>query len=293
MALRRMVVSPIGKVVDAMRAVQDGNLDHEVNLKRSDELGLLADAYNFMVRGLRERARLADAFSRYVSSQVYAKFQSGEIQLSGELKDATVLFSDIRSFTSLSEQLSPGDVVAMLNEYFTAMVEIVFKYEGFVNKFIGDALMAIYNIPLTQSQPELRAVRTALEMLESLATLNAKREARGQFPLRIGIGINTGPVIAGNIGHQKRLEYTVIGDTVNVAQRIESQTKVTGTPLLIAEATYKAVAEFVEAEALPPVKVKGKQEAVVLYAVKGLRPGAPPAVAPRPTLTVRAELSGT
>jgi len=274
-ALRRMVVGPIGRVVDAMHAVEKGDLEHEVDLKRSDELGQLANAYNFMVRGLRDRAKLEDAFSRYVSRQVYEKFRAGEIQLKGEQRDATILFSDIRSFTSLSERLTPSDVVAMLNEYFTEMVDVVFKYEGFVNKFIGDAIMAVYNVPLPQSQPEFRAVRTALEMLESLARLNAQREARGQFPLRIGIGINTGPVIAGNIGHQKRMEYTVIGDAVNVAQRIESQTKVTGTPLLIADATYNAISNLIEADALPPVKVKGKQEAVVLYSVRGLKPGVP------------------
>ncbi|MEK7706032.1 MAG: adenylate/guanylate cyclase domain-containing protein [Myxococcota bacterium] len=274
LALRRMVVGPLNQVVDAMRAAHEGDLEHELTLKRNDELGLLADTYNFMIRGLRERERLKDAFSRYVSPQVYAKFQRGEIQLAGEMREATVLFSDIRSFTALSEQLSPADIVAMLNEYFTEMVGIVFRHEGFVNKFIGDALMAIYNVPLTQTEPELRAVRTGVEMLSALAALNGRRTARGQFPLRIGIGINTGPVVAGNIGHVQRLEYTVIGDTVNLAQRVESQTKVSGSPLLISESTYRAVAAHVDAEALPPVKVKGKQEPVALYAVRGMRASA-------------------
>jgi class 3 adenylate cyclase len=272
--LRRLVVSPIGRVVEAMRAVQAGQLEHEVDLKRQDEIGLLANTYNFMVRGLRDRARLEDAFSRYVSRQVYDKFRAGEIQLSGENRTATILFSDIRAFTPLSEQLSPPELVAMLNEYFTEMVEIVFKYHGFLNKFIGDAIMAIYNVPLTQTQPELRAVRTAVEMLEALNRLNEKRQSRGQPPLRIGIGINTGPVVAGNIGHQKRLEYTVIGDTVNVASRIEGQTKVAGSPILISETTYQAVASVVDAERLEAVKIKGKQDAVVLYALKGIKAAA-------------------
>lgn len=279
--LGRLVVKPIQRVMVSMRAVRDGDLDTEVDIKRSDEIGILAETYNFMVRGLRERERLKDAFNRYVSRQVYEKFQAGEITLTGEMREATVLFSDIRSFTNLSEQLTPTDVVAMLNEYFDEMVEIVFKYDGFLNKFIGDALMAVYNAPLEQDRPELRAVRTGMEMIEALERLNQRRAARGQFAIKIGIGINTGPVVAGNIGHERRLEYTVIGDAVNLAQRIESQTKVTGTALLISDSTYRKVAEYVDVEPLPAVKVKGKQEAVLLYAVKGLREGPSDATQPR------------
>ncbi len=269
-ALRRIVLAPLERVSSAMRAVQAGDFTNEVSLDRSDELGVLADNYNFMVRGLREQERLKDAFNRYVSKQVYEKFRAGQIQLSGEQRNATILFSDIRSFTTLSEQLTATEVVAMLNEYFNEMVEIVFRYDGFLNKFIGDAIMAVYNVPLDQDQPELRAVRTALEMLRALANLNAKREQRGLFPIKIGVGINTGAVVAGNIGHEKRLEYTVIGDAVNLAQRIESQTKVAGAAILISETTYIAVKDQIVAEALPPVKVKGKAEPVTLYAVRGL-----------------------
>jgi len=277
LTLGGLVTRPLGRVIDAMRAVQLGNLDKTVDINRSDEIGLLADSYNFMVHGLREQARLKDAFNRYVSSQVYEKFSKGEIALAGETRQATILFSDIRSFTTLSEQLSPGEIVAMLNEYFTEMVEIIFKYDGFLNKFIGDALMAIYNVPLDQEQPEMRAVRTALDMLTALGRLNQNRQARGLFPVKIGVGVNTGPVVAGNIGHEKRLEYTVIGDAVNLAQRIESQTKVAGSPILISETTYAVVKDRIVAEALPPVKVKGKQAPVALYAVRGLTEGLTPA----------------
>jgi class 3 adenylate cyclase len=270
LALNRMVVRPVTQIANAMRAVQQGDLRHEVDLKRGDEIGVLATTYNFMVRGLKEREQLKDAFSRYVSSQVYDRFREGAINLRGETRKAVVFFSDIRSFTTLSEQLTPVEVVAMLNEYFTEMVEIVFKHDGFVNKFIGDAIMAIYNVPLDQPDPELRAVRTGLEMLQALEKLNARRAGRQQFAIKIGIGINTGPVVAGNLGHERRLEYTVIGDTVNLAQRIESQTKVTGTPLLISHSTYTACASQITAQQLPPVKVKGKAEPVVLYSVTGL-----------------------
>ncbi|MBI5508482.1 MAG: adenylate/guanylate cyclase domain-containing protein [Deltaproteobacteria bacterium] len=268
--LSRLVIHPLSRVVNAMRAVHEGDLDKEVIVNRNDEIGVLASTYNFMVKGLREREQLKDAFSRYVSSQVLQKLKLGDLKLSGEQRTATVLFSDIRSFTALSERLAPADVVSMLNEYFNVMVEIVFNNDGFLNKFIGDALMAIYNVPVEQTEPELRAVKTAIEMIEALDRLNKRRAERGLYAIKIGIGVNTGPVIAGNIGHMKRMEYTVIGDTVNLAQRIESQTKVTGMPLLISETTYQAVAGKVVAQALPPVKVKGKQEPVSLYAVSGL-----------------------
>jgi len=274
-ALGRMVIAPLGKVVDAMRSVQAGQLDRELDLRRRDEIGVLAGTYNYMVRGLRERESLKDAFNRYVSPQVYEHFKKGAVKLTGETRKAVVLFSDIRSFTTLSEQLTPSEVVAMLNEYFTEMVEIVFKHDGFVNKFIGDAIMAIYNVPLDQPDPELRAVKTALEMIASLDRLNQRRVARGQFAIKIGIGVNTGPVVAGNLGHERRLEYTVIGDTVNLAQRLESQTKVAGAPILISQSTFLACGQHLNAQQLPPVKVKGKAEPVVLYAVAGLA-GEPP-----------------
>jgi adenylate cyclase len=271
LTLGRLVVRPITQVMLAMRSVHRGDLDTRLELKSNDEIGVLADTYNFMVRGLKEREKLKDAFSRYVSTQVYERLRLGELNLTGEMRNATVLFSDIRSFTALSERLSPADVVRMLNEYFNVMVEIVFTHDGFLNKFIGDALMAVYNVPIDQNEPELRAVRTALQMISALDELNQQRAERGQFALKIGIGINTGPVVSGNIGHMKRLEYTVIGDTVNLAQRIESQTKVSGMPILISESTYRVVAPEVTAQALPPVKVKGKQEPVALYAVTGMR----------------------
>ncbi len=285
--LGRMVLNPLGRVMAAMREVHRGNLDAEVHITSRDEIGVLSDTYNFMLRGLKEREQLKDAFSRYVSTKVYERLQLGQLALSGEARNATVLFSDIRSFTALSERLAPAEVVAMLNEYFNVMVEIVFKHDGFLNKFIGDALMAVYNVPIDQTAPELRAVQTALEMLEALAELNKKRAAAGQYTLKIGIGINTGPVTAGNIGHVKRLEYTVIGDTVNLAQRIESQTKVTGMPILISQSTYRAVADLVVAQALPPVKVKGKQEPVLLYALESLKHGVEVPTGPLPVPLVQ------
>lgn len=192
----------------------------------------------------------------------------------GETCLATILFSDIRSFSTLSQRLAPASIVEMLNEYFNEMVDIVLQHCGHLDKFIGDALMAVFNVPKVQRHAELHAVQTALDMLRALDRINGKRAQRGLDPLRIGIGINTGPVIAGSIGHRRRLEYTVIGDAVNLASRIESQTKVAGHSLLVSESTYRAVRAHVIAHALPPVRLKGRAELVTMFAIAGMRAGA-------------------
>ncbi|MEO1173987.1 MAG: adenylate/guanylate cyclase domain-containing protein, partial [Myxococcota bacterium] len=181
------------------------------------------------------------------------------------------------------EHLDPADGANLVRDYLDRLGSVVLAHGGMIDQFIGDSVVALFNAPLEQAHPELRAVRTAVEMQHALVRLNQKRQTRGQLPIRVGIGINTGPVIAGNIGHEKRLEYTVIGDAVNLAQRIESQTKVTGATVLISETTYRAVAQHVTVEPLQPVKVKGKQEPVRLFSVTGLLPAhnapPPPAVA--------------
>lgn len=272
--LEGLILRPITQVVHAMARVRKGQLDTPLVFARDDEMAWLADNYNYMLQGLQERNALQDAFSRYVSKQIFDKLQRGNIAWTGELKTATVLFTDIRDFTTLSEALPPQDVVELLNGYFTQMVESIFAYDGFVNKFIGDALMAVYNAPLDQDFPELRAVCTAIEMRQKLIQLNQMRAAQGKEPIRIGMGINTGSVLAGNIGHKQRLEYTVIGDAVNVAQRLESQTKQAAVDLLISASTWQAVAPFVHGSPLGEVMLKGKTQPVQLYRVDGLNVGA-------------------
>ena len=177
LTLGRMVISPITKVVSAMRAVQQGDLEQQLNLKRRDEIGVLADTYNFMVTGLKDREQLKDAFSRYVSPQVYERFKSGSINLRGEMRRATVLFSDIRSFTTLSEQLTPVEVVTMLNEYFTEMVEIVFRYDGFVNK-----LSATPSWPSTTSRSSRTNPRCAPCAPRSKWSRRSTRSTNGASP---------------------------------------------------------------------------------------------------------------
>ncbi len=256
---------PLNKVVDAMSRVEAGDLEQKVHVKTSDEIGIMAGAFNKMVEGLREREFIKDTFSRYVSKQVADKIlkEKDYRNLKGEKRIVTVLFADIRGFTPLSETLPPEKVIGILNEYFSIMIDVVFKYGGVLNKFLGDAIMVTYNAPLDQRYHELRAILTGLEIQERVAKINEKRRLNGETQINMGIGINTGEAVAGNVGSSERLEYTVIGAGVNLAQRIESSTE--KGQLHISEKTYNAVKDFIEVLRLEPVRVKGISEPVQLY----------------------------
>ncbi len=190
-------------------------------------------------------------------------------QLGGTRRHASILFSDIRNFTPLAESTSPEQVVQILNDYFTKMVRIVFDHGGTLDKFLGDGLMAEFGVPFDVSHHELRAVAAALEMIDEVEKFNQvhKLEDRGLAPLAIGVGIATGPVVAGNIGSPERMEYTTIGDTVNFAARLETLNKSLGTAIIVSEATKIALGGRVPLKALPPIKVKGKTGEPALFAV--------------------------
>ena len=191
------------------------------------------------------------------------------MKLGGEQREATVFFSDIRSFTSFSEKVSPQEVVNMLNEYFKIMVGIITKHNGVVDKFIGDAIMAVWGAPESFGNDAANAMVACLEMRIALANLNESRLARGLPEIRIGMGVHTGPLIAGTIGSDDRMEYTVIGDTVNMASRIEAATKAYGTDLLISEVTSEKIKDSFILEQAGTASVKGKSEPLKLFKVKG------------------------
>ncbi len=236
-----------------------------------DELEDLATGFNTMVEGLQERDKLKTTFGKYMTEAVMEHLMAGKVQLGGETLTATILFSDIRSFTSISEKMDAKSLVALLNEYFTEMVDVVIKEDGVVDKYIGDAIMAVFGAPVTKKDDALHAVRAAIGMRKALANLNEKLKARGMKPLKTGIGVHTGEVVAGNIGSEKRMEYTVIGDAVNLASRLESSTKELGTPVLISEDTYALVKDHVDARAVKEITVKGREKPVMTYEVLGLR----------------------
>jgi adenylate cyclase len=232
---------------------------------------------------LGERDRIKGAFARYVSHQVMENvLKSGKaVQLSGDRRKISVLFCDIRGFSTISERLPPEKVVELLNQYFDLMVEVVFRNHGTLDKFIGDGMMVIFGAPEDDPYQEEHALRTAIEMQRELATLAAKWELEG-VQLRVGVGINSGPAIVGNIGSSRRMDYTAIGDTVNLASRLESATKELGANILISEYTYIALRGAFKFRSMGSVHVKGRVEPVLTYAVEDEAPvevnAEPPAI---------------
>jgi adenylate cyclase len=226
-------------------------------------------AYQYAVEG-REKRRVKRLFSRYVSKDVYQQLVDNpeEVGLGGNRRHMTVLFSDIRGFTAVSERGQPEAIVAQLNQYFSAMVPIVFTNKGTIDKFVGDMIMALYGAPLEDPDHADHAVLTALAMTEELARLNSQWAADGMPPLDIGIGINTGEMVAGNLGSKSIMSYTVIGDNVNLGSRLESLTRNFQTRVIISDATRRALKQPYDLHSLGEVTVKGKSVPVQVYEVR-------------------------
>lgn len=264
------ITSPIGDLVDAAHSIEEGNYELDLQPRTKDEVGLLTNSFTSMAKGLAERERLKTTFSKFTNKAIAEKAMRGEMQLGGETKNATIFFSDIRSFTAMSEKLTPEEVVDFLNKYMTRMVECVNKTNGVVDKYIGDAIMAVWGAPESAGTPAddaWNAVKAALMMRISLYQHNKERAAEGKPPIKIGCGLNTGPVVAGQIGSSERMEYTVIGDAVNFASRTESLNKPFATDILITENTWNYVKDKIIYEEMPSVHVKGKEAAVRMFAV--------------------------
>jgi adenylate cyclase len=257
------------RVNDALKRVEKLDYVHVQPLHTGDELEDLANGFNHMVDGLKERDNLRTTFGKYMTPAVMDHLLDGKVALGGQSLPVTILFSDIRGFTSISETMDPQRLVALLNEYFTEMVNIVMDEGGVVDKYIGDAIMAVFGAPVPKPEDPVNAVRAAVKMRRRLAELNAHLAARGQTPLRTGIGIHTGEVVAGNIGSERRMEYTVIGDAVNLASRLESSTKDLGVNVLISEDTYALTRHAIEARPVREITVKGRAKPVMTYEVLG------------------------
>ncbi|HQI15406.1 MAG TPA: adenylate/guanylate cyclase domain-containing protein, partial [Bacillota bacterium] len=234
---------------------------------------LIALAANY-ISELMERRRITGVFSRYVAPQVVDELLEGgeqALQLGGSRKEISVLFVDIRGFTPLSEAAAPEEVVEILNEYLTLVAECIFKYGGTLDKFIGDAAMAIFNAPLNLEDHCFKAVQAAWAMKEGAAPLQQRLEEKYGRNVQFGIGVNTGPAVIGNIGASFRMDYTAIGDTVNTSARLESNAK--PGQILISQAVYDKVKERVSVTSLGEIKVKGKAQGVNVFQVDGVHSG--------------------
>jgi class 3 adenylate cyclase len=280
-AVARHITRPVLAIAEVSRRVAQGDLSQQVQVSTRDEVGELADAFNEMVAQLRLGEAVKDIFGRAVSPEVSAALieavSSGEISLGGESRLVTILFSDIESFTTFSEQHSAGQVVAMLNEFFGAIYPAITEQGGVINKFGGDSTLALFGAPIHQPDHARRAVLTGLAMRQAVIDLNARRVAKGQVPIRIGIGISTGEVVVGTVGAAERLEYTTIGDPVNVASRIEGLTRqFEGHDVLISQATLDAMGPHpgLVIQDLGTFEVKGKTSLVHVYSVLRKAPDA-------------------
>lgn len=267
------ITNPIKELVGAAGQIEKCEFELSIKPRTRDEIGLLTESFVQMGKGLSEREKLMVSFSKFTNKTIAQKAASGELTLGGENRNATIFFSDIRSFTAMSEKMQPNEVVEFLNVYMTKMVDCINKTGGVVDKYIGDAIMAVWGAPESSGSPAsdaLNAVTAALMMRVELFKFNKERAAAGLPPVKIGCGINSGPVVAGQIGSEERMEYTVIGDAVNLASRTEALNKPFATDVLITENTYNLIKDKIVVQEMPGVHVKGKTDAIKMFAVINL-----------------------
>ncbi len=265
-ALTLLITHPLKELTAQAQKIQNGDYDSKVKFVSNDELGVLADSFNDMATSLAEKEFMRATFGKIVDPSVRDYLMSGNVTLGGELRDVTVLFCDIRSFTSMSERMQPEQVVSLLNEYFTSLSKCITDNHGIVNKYIGDAVMAIFGAPAESVNHAYDAFCAARDMRSALVILNEHFAKIDRPSLSFGIGIHSGSVLAGNIGAQNRMEYTVIGDTVNTASRIESLCKTYHTDLLLSEETVQRMGLTEGTFTLvDQTEIRGKQKKIKLF----------------------------
>lgn len=263
----RALGRPIHVLEDVARAIEGGDLTRTPQLSGRDAFSRLSGALDRMTKGLQERDRVKDVFGRYIARQAADQLLKGPLDLGGEAKRVTILFSDIRGFTSMAETMTPEQVVRFLNEYFSEMVDAVMEHEGMLDKFLGDGLMAVFGSFGDQPDHARRAVLASLRMKALLAKINGERAMAGKPAIEIGIGIHTDDVIVGSIGSKQRLEFTHIGDGVNTASRVQALNKEYQTTILITGATYDALKGEFHARPVAEVTLRGKKKSLPIYEV--------------------------
>ena len=266
----RLIIRPIHHLSSAAQKVAEGDLEARVDLQRADDFGMLIGEFNKMVLGLKEKERVQNMFGRHVGRRAAEAILNSPAGLSGTNREITAMFVDVRNFTSISESRRPEEVVELLNVFFQNMVEIVEDSGGMVNKFLGDGLMALFgavepDANVEQSHADM-AVGCAMRMAERLDEVNQRVSL--PFDFAIGVGIHSGEAVVGSIGSQQRLEYTAIGDTVNVASRIEGLTKRLEKTILFSAATRDLLTKQYPIDGPFEASVRGKEETVVVYSLQ-------------------------
>lgn len=271
--LSRQITQPLIQLNNVVAKMTAGDLTQRVDFKGMDEIGLLGSAFNQMAGQLQEREWLRDMFGRFVSHEVAEAIRTGQVRLEGENRSVSVLFCDIRDFTDFSERHTPQEVVTLLNQFLPLVVQAAQKHGGMVNKFGGDSTLIVYGAPHEIQDSAYQAILTALDIRSGIKELNNSLIAKGEAPLRVGIGINTGLALAGAIGPNERQEYTVVGNTVNLAARIDGLNKqFPQHDILISGWTYQALngnREKFRVTSLGALPIRGKHEPVEILAIEG------------------------
>jgi len=273
LALSTYISRPINKLRESTATIGEGDFNHRVTVKRNDELGDLASDFNKMAEGLAESQMIRETFGKYVTPEIRDEILSGRIPLNGERREATVLFADLRGFSSYVEENPPEEVIKSMKAYFTAMQKAIRQCGGLVLQYVGDEMEVVFGVPLRDKDHAEKAVMAALEMRRLLESLNNERVNTGLMPFRHGIGIHTGEVLAGNTGSEDQLSYSLIGDTVILASRIQDLTKEIHCDIhcdiLASEETAKRLRRHFEMKKELPKKIRGRAKPIVVYRVIG------------------------
>jgi adenylate cyclase len=259
------ITQPLEELVRGTQLVIEGRYDQRLPVRRNDEMGRLAESFNRMLAGLQERERFRSAMQKVVSREIADELLKGEIKLGGEIRFASVLFADIRGFTGLSESIAPQQLVGFLNEYLTLMGQAVERNHGVIDKYMGDSIMAVFGAPLSHATDVDNCLQTALDMIWCLKEFNYRRAWQSERPISMSIGINTGPVVAGNMGSEDRLNYTVLGDAVNLAYRLEGLTRLYCVDCIVSEFTLRECKANFHFRELDLVRVKGRSGSVRIF----------------------------
>ncbi len=271
--MSRHLSKPIYSLVDASKAIGEGNYRFRISERRNDEIGELAHAFNHMADGLLKKSQVEEVFSRYVSTSVARKIMENldEVELGGKHVNATVLFADIVGFTSLSENLPPKDVASLLNEYFSYISCISELYHGHIDKFMGDCAMAVFGVPEHDSDHSFHAISCAVMIQKLVTRLNETRLKKDMLPVHFRIGINSGNMVAGNLGSSDRMEYTVIGDPVNLASRLSSVAGSDQIVIMDELHNKENIKDRIIAQKHEIIRIRGKQKPVSTYLVEDIK----------------------